>query len=96
MDFIVPKHTASEFERASFDALINAQRVTEYPSTLQQRASYSGTNFSPEYLGFNSRGEATSSNSWLIQKFTYDTSGRMTSRVSATGSWDNRTSLIYS
>ena len=56
------------------------------------------TDSNPVYVGVAAPGTSddTGAGAWLIQKFTYDGSNRMTVRaINRTGSWTNRASLTY-
>lgn len=62
----------------------------------QKRIDYvARTDDNPTYVGFNVRGAATSDATWVLQKITYDSSGRATLVQIATDSWDNRASATY-
>ena len=89
----------SSIENATYDDTICAIKYTEIPSNLQMRADYvARTDGQPVYLGFNKKGIATSDASWLLHKFTYDVSDRVTVRQIAFASWDLRADAgtIYS
>ncbi len=60
---------------------------------VQIKLDYSGDVL--VYVGESSEGTLTSVAGWLINKLVY-TGSKLTSVVSAIGSWDNRASLIYS
>lgn len=51
---------------------------------------------SPVYLGRAAPGTADSDATWAVQKFTYDSQGRVIVIENATGAWSNRGSLPYS
>src|SRR3990167_8114328 len=51
------------------------------------------TDSNPVYVGFNIRGIATTVETWVIQKITYDVDDRPTVIKIAVGAWDDRTSL---
>jgi len=54
------------------------------------------TDDNPIYVGYNNRGTATSVNTWVLQKITYDVSNRITSVKISIDAWDNRTTTTYS
>lgn len=84
-------------EAIEHETELKAKRFTEIPSNMQMRADYDGeTDGLPLYLAFAPRGLASSTDGWLIQKFTYDGSRQATLRQIAYGNWDNRTSETYS
>lgn len=86
----------SEAEAREHEGPIQAKRITEIPSNLQQRIDYDvRTDGQPVYIGFGARGLATSATGWLIQTFTYDGSNNLTLRQIAYDSWDNRASATY-
>jgi len=83
-------------EEREHQATLYAKRMTEIPSDLQQRLDYvSRTDGQPIYIGFGPRSLASSTNGWLIHKFTYDGSNFLTLRQTAFDTWDNRASATY-
>lgn len=73
-----------------------AKRVTEIPSDNQLRCDYdTRDDGQPVYLGTGAKGLPSSTTGWLVQKFTYNSSGYVTLRQSAIGIWDSRASLSY-
>lgn len=80
----------------SYEFPLYAQRFTEIPSNMQMRAYYSSTDGLPDYVGYAPKGLASSSDGWLLQKFTYDASRQCTLRQIAYDTWDNRTGASYS
>ena len=89
-------HTSS-VEHATYDDSIVAIRSTDIPSNMQMMCDYDvRTDGQPVYLGFAPRGLATSNTSWLLHKFTYDVSNRVTVRKIAFDSWDvHATTAVY-
>ena len=81
-------------EEREHDGDIQAKRIIEIPSNLQQRISYNG-DLQAQYVGFGARGLASDVDGWLLQKFTYDANKQMTLRQIAYGNWDNRASETY-
>ena len=75
------------------EVAIFAKRVTEIPSNLQQRISYTASK-QAEYVGYGARGLDAGDNGWMIQKFTY-TASQVTLRQIAYGNWTNRASETY-
>ena len=87
---------ASEVEADTYEQRISASRITEIPSNLQLRADYDiRTDGQPVYLGFGARSLAAATTGWLLQKFTYDSSGYVTLRQIAYDSWNNRATATY-
>lgn len=87
----------SAAEAKEHEDLLLAKRIVEIPSNLQMRADYgSRSDSQPEHLGFAARGTASSDTSWLLHKFTYDGSNRVTLRQIAYDSWDNIATATYS
>ncbi len=73
-----------------------AKRMVEVPTNLQMRADYTGhTDSQPLYLGFAARSSAENVNVWLLQKFTYDGSNRVTKREIAYSNWTARAAASY-
>lgn len=72
---------------------------------FKQRIAWGTTgnaNGKQEYIGYAPPGSSTANACWIIKKFTYDVSGRITEVNFAGGSdefdkiWDNRTNYSYS
>lgn len=64
-------------------------------SSMQQRVDYDEDG-NAIYIGYAPMGTAADEANWLIQKFTYDGSNRMTLRqIKRKGTWDNRTGETY-
>ena len=85
------QHKVSAAEKREHEDRLLAKRMVEIPTNLQMRADYTGhTDSQPLYLGFASRSSAEGDNVWLLQKFTYDVSNRVTKREIAYGNWTNR------
>ena len=81
----------SSIEQANFEQDLWASRITEIPSNMQMRCDYDvRTDGQPVYLGFAPKGLATSVAGWLLHKFTYDGSDRITVRQIAYDIWDDR------
>jgi hypothetical protein len=73
-----------------------ALRYTEIPSNMQMKIDYvARTDSNPVYIGYVGRGIAEDAGEWILQKFTYDTSDRMTVRQIAYDTWANRASATY-
>lgn len=87
----------SSLEQAAFEKDIWASRITEIPSNMQMRADYgTSTDGQPDYVGYAPRSLATSTDGWLLQKFTYDANRQCTLRQIAYDKWDNRkTTAVY-
>ena len=86
----------SSIEKAGWEEDLYAGRFTEIPSNQQMRCDYTDrTDGQPVYLGFAPRSLEASEGDWLLHKFTYDGSERITLRQIAYDSWDNRTGDIY-
>lgn len=74
-----------------------AQKVDKVPSERQIRLDYDGrSDDNPVYVGYATAGTASSDSDWMILKFTYDGSDRVTLVQIAYGAWDSRTGLTYS
>ncbi|KYK25706.1 hypothetical protein AYK26_07760 [Euryarchaeota archaeon SM23-78] len=84
---------ASEVEARVFDPKVWAVRYVEIPSNMQMRVEYSGYN--ALYLGYADSGLGISASGWLLQKYTYDASGRATLRQISYDSWDDRALTTY-
>ena len=78
----------------------NAMHVFAFTDVSQMRIDYgTRTDGQPLYIGYAASGVATSTASWILQKFTYTTIGTtdyVSLRQIATDSWDLRTSASYS
>lgn len=69
----------------------------------QQAFDYTGSpdGMQPVYIGWAATGAATSEAKWLIRKFTYDSSNRVTNiqyankAVTFKSVWDDRSSLVF-
>ena len=86
----------SEVEAREHESPLLARRTVTIPLNMQERYDYgSRTDGQPEYAGYGARGLATSSDGWLLFKYTYDASGNMTLKQVAYDSWDNRASASY-
>jgi len=88
-DTLYGEMRVSAAEQAEYESALYAKRITEIPSNMQMRVAYNadGTTL---YAGYAPRGLAASTNGWLIQKFTYDASKRVTLRQIAYDNWDNK------
>ena len=84
----------SSIEQASFEPDLWANRITEIPSNMQMRVAYNADG-TVLYTGYAPKGLTSSSTGWLLQKFTYDASQRVTLRQIAYDSWDNRASATF-
>ena len=85
--------TGAEFREHQEDIL--AKRVTDVGSDLQLRVSYDGSG-NAEYVGMGAKGLAADTTGWLIAKYTYDGSNRVTLKQTVVGIWDSRTGLSFS
>ena len=82
---------SSDVENKTYEKDLWAGRFTEIPSNMQMRADYTTrTDGQPVYLGFAPKGLASSATGWLLHKFTYDGSDRVTVRQIAYDIWDDR------
>jgi hypothetical protein len=71
-------------------------QVVVIENTQQERFDYgSRDDGQPVYAGSADRGVATSASTWTLKQFTYDLSGFMTLKQTATDSWDNRAGANY-
>ena len=87
----------SKLEQATFEKDLYAGRTTEIPSNLQMMCDYDvRTDGQPVYLGFAPKGLAVGTDGWLLHKFTYDVSNRVTVRQIAYGDWTNRATESFS
>jgi hypothetical protein len=85
----------SSLEQQIYEPDLFASRYTEIPSNMQMRADYDvRTDGQPVYLGFAPKGLLSSLDGWLVHKFTYDVSNRVTVRQIGYGIWDTRTTTI--
>jgi hypothetical protein len=83
----------SSIEVDGYEPDLFAQRYTEIPSNMQMRADYgSSTDGLPDYVGYAPKGLSSSSDGWLLQKFTYDANRQCTLRQIAYDSWDSHSS----
>ena len=88
----------SQAEAIENEILVAAKRVMEIPSNQQMQVDYdSQTDGQPLYLGFAPRSLLTSTNGWLLQKFTYDANSprQVLTRTIAYDSWANRAIASY-
>ena len=85
----------SSIEKDAFDRQLGAMRSTDIPSDMQIRVAY-GSNQEAEYVGYNDRGVAESTERWLLYYLEYDSSQRLVKRTIAYDSWDNRATASYS
>ena len=89
----------SVIEKEAYEGSLCASRITEIPSNMQMRCDYdTRTDGQPVYLGFAPKGLGSSfasiASGWLIHKFSYDASDRVTLRQIGYGVWDTRASTI--
>jgi len=86
----------SSIEKNMYEPTLFAGRFTEIPSNMQMDADYGvRTDSQMDYLGFAPKGLADGTDGWIIHKFTYDVSDRMTKREIGYGNWTGRTGLSY-
>lgn len=87
---------ASIVEQSIYDAALQAISIVEWPSNLQQKLDYTDrTDGQPTYMGFAIKGMGISASGWLLHQYTYDASGKMTTRAIAYDSWDDRALTTY-
>jgi len=86
---------SSNIEQLEYEKNLWAKRVTDIPSNQQMRAEYSGEDLI--YLGFAAAGLSSAASGWLLQKYTYDASGKVTAREIANDfyAWASRASVTY-
>lgn len=85
----------SVLENRVFDQDNIAWRMTQVPSNLMERFDYdTRTDGQPVYIGFAAYGTATTADTWLIYKLTYNVSDHITAKDIAYGSWDGRVALF--
>ena len=84
----------SSLEQETFDPKVGAFKYVEVPSNLQARYAYNADG-TVLYAGYAVRGLASSDDGWLLQKFTYDGSMRVTLRQIAYDTWDNASGATY-
>jgi hypothetical protein len=84
---------STEAENREFDPALDAKRITEIPSNMQMRAYYSANDLI--YLGFAEKGISSAASGWLLQKYTYDASGKATLRQIAYDAWKDRELTTY-
>jgi hypothetical protein len=93
---LVGQGRVSDAEAREHQATLLAKRTTNIPNDLQELYDYSGrTDGQPVYIGYGARSLATSVSGWLVYKYTFDANGFVTSKKTATGIYDNRSSLSY-
>lgn len=77
-------------------ATVYRQRVESLPSMQRTLFDYaSRTDGNPVYVGLNEMSVATAAASWLVLRFTYDSSGRATDKQVLVGAWDSRATLLW-
>lgn len=98
MSLPVTQDQSQYLDNKEHDSLFVAKRVTEVGNDTQTLMDYDvRSDDQPVYVGSAARGVATSSDGWLIKKFTYDGSNRPTVIQNGVGAYDNRaTSVTYS
>jgi len=84
---------SSEAETREFDPALDAKRVTDIPSNQQMRCEYSGDNLI--YLGFADKGISSAASGWLLHKYTYDASGKVTLRQISYDAWSDHVTAVY-
>jgi len=94
------KVTESDPYSAVVPVTYNDQGMLEtvmFPSDTHLEVDYAArVDTQPVYQGFAPRGTLTSAPDWLLFKFTYDGSSRVTKREIAYDSWDNHdTTAVY-
>lgn len=83
-------------EEREHDSELFARRVTDIPSSMQEYYDYdTRVDGQPVYVGYAPRSLATSSNGWLIAKYTYNNDDSIANKKTAYDSWDNRTGATY-
>jgi len=76
-----------------YESALFAHRYTKIPSNMQMRIDWTSGN--ADYVGYAPKDLTSSTQGWLLQKFTYDDSGRCTLRQIAFDSWDDRATASY-
>lgn len=72
------------------------QEIVLATATDETKFDYDGrTDSNPVYVGKHTQGASTADADWIIQKFTYDSSDRVTRIETLQGAWDNRASLSW-
>ena len=86
----------TSIEKDMYEPALFAGRFTEIPNNMQIMSDYvSRTDSQPIYLGYAPKGLATDVDGWILYKFTYDVSDRITVRQTQYSNWDARTSGTY-
>jgi len=85
----------SSLEQQAYEPDLFANRTTEIPSNMQMRIEWDGSG-NAIYIGYAPMGLATTSDKWLLQKFSYDGSNRCTLRQISYDAWDSRASATFS
>jgi hypothetical protein len=88
---------ASEVERLIYDQSLNAIKTSTVPPNIQMRLDYgTRTDNQPDYVGYATKGLATSASGWMIQKMTYnDDTDLLETRQISYDAWDDRASASY-
>lgn len=87
----------SAAEAQENENLLSAKRVVDIPSNMQMFCDYDvRTDTQPIYIGWAPKALAAGTDGWLLYKFTYDGSNRVTSRQIAYGNWTGHTTASYS
>lgn len=73
---------------------VAAKRVQYAGTDLQHQVELTG-NSAPAYIGLGVKGLSTSSDGWLITRYTYATDITAPTVQSSIGPWDSRASLTY-
>ena len=84
----------SSIERQTYEGQMDAIRTVVLPNNQQMRVEYD-IDGNPIYVGITASGVASSGTGWVISKYTWS-SGNMTLKQVAEGTWDGRAALSYS
>jgi len=76
----------SSIEKAGFEDTLFAHRYVEIPSNQKMRVLYNADG-TADIDGFAPKGLSEGDTGWLLRKYTYDASSRMTERNIAYGAW---------
>lgn len=81
-------------EGREHESSLYAKRCSQIGTNQQGRWAYNADS-NIQYAGYAPKGLAEGTDGWLLQKFTYDVSQRLTTREIAYGNWTNRTGESY-
>lgn len=93
---ITPDRLVDNETAVTPDGTVYRQRVAVAPALERVLLDYATrTDGSPVYVGKNRQAAATTDNTWVIQRFTYDSSSRPTDVQVLTGVWNDRATLSW-